>query len=273
MHTNGKLKIHDMNNNSLWISKLISTSSVGGYYLKLQNDGNLVIYDAEIKFYWSVWSGLSNSKLGVYLINYWPMSNLTDLISGSNLFGGSSYSFTFDRFNSSNSAIYFNQGYLQVPSSVYFSGDFTFTAWIYLKSYKNNSRFFDFGDGKSSNNIGLAMSGLTSQIYGFILKDSSVLQIETSSIINLNQWYFISFVLGGTTGCIYVNGIQVATGTLNLPNNLQRTSNFIGKSNWATDFNADAIYDEFKIYQGALSSSDIMNEYQISSNNGKLYNK
>jgi hypothetical protein len=47
-----------------------------------------------------------------------------------------------------------------------------------------------------------------------------------------------------------------------------RTSNYIGKSNWATDSNANAISDEFKIYQGVLSSNDIMNEYQISSKNG-----
>ncbi len=52
-------------------------------------------------------------------------------------------------------------------------------------------------------------------------------------------------------------------------NDLTRTTNYIGKSNWATNPNADAIYDEFKIYQGALSSSDIMNEYQISSSNSK----
>ena len=83
MHTSGELKIHDMNNNSLWISKLISTSSVGGYYLKLQNDGNLVIYDARNTAYWSVWL-LPYSKFCLFLINYWPMSNLTDLISGSN---------------------------------------------------------------------------------------------------------------------------------------------------------------------------------------------
>ncbi len=67
------------------------------------------------------------------LTNYWPMSNLSDVVGGANLFGGSSYSFVSDRFNSSNSAIFFNQGYLQVPTGVYFSGDFTFTAWIYFK--------------------------------------------------------------------------------------------------------------------------------------------
>ena len=111
MHTNGELKIHDMNNNSLWISKLITTSSIGGYYLSLQNDVNLVIYDAKNTPYWSVW-GLSNSKFCILLINYWSMSNLTDLISGANLFGGGNYSFVSDRFGSPNSAIYFNQGFL-----------------------------------------------------------------------------------------------------------------------------------------------------------------
>jgi hypothetical protein len=87
-----------------------------------------------------------------------------------------------------------------------------------------------------------------------------------------NKWYFISFVLSGTTGFVYVNGNQLGTGTLHVPNNIIRTSNFIGKSNWVTQLNADAIYDEFKIYQGALSSNKIMNEYQNSSNNGNKLN-
>ena len=46
------------------------------------------------------------------LINYWPMSNLTDIIGGRDLFGGASYSFVSDKFCSPNSAIYFNQGFL-----------------------------------------------------------------------------------------------------------------------------------------------------------------
>jgi hypothetical protein len=269
MHSHGELKIHDMNKNSLWISKLITTSSIGGYYLKLQNDGNLVIYDAKIKPYWSV-KGLSNSKFGVYLINYWPMSNLTDLISGANLFGGSNFMFTSDRFGAQNAAIYFNKGYLQVPEGVYFSGDFTVTTWINLKSYQSYSRFFDFGNDAGSDNVLLSMTGPFSQMHGVIFKNSSSSFIQTSPIINLNEWYFISFVLSGKTGYIYVNGNQVKTNQLNVPNSIIRRINYIGKSNWV-NANADAIYDEFKIYQGALSSSDIMNEYQLNSN-GKIVN-
>jgi hypothetical protein len=196
------------------------------------------------------------------------MSNLSDVVGGANLFGGGNYSFVSDRFGSPNSAIYFNQGFLQVREGVYFSGDFTFTAWIYLKSYQTWSKMFDFGNSGDggSDNVGLAMNETNSKISGFTYNNSAQLAIQTSSIIiNLNEWYFISFVLNATTGYIYVNGNQVANGSLFAPNNLIRTSNYFGKSN----LNADAIYDEFKIYKVALSSNDILNEYQSSSVNGK----
>ena len=113
----------------------------------------------------------------------------------------------------------------------------------------------------------------TSQMVAIICKSSSCQpRLITSSVINLNQWYFVSFVLSGTTGYIYFNGSQVGNGTLNVPNNIQRTRNYIGKSNFASsDANADAIYDEIKIYQVALAPAEIINEYQISSNNNSKF--
>ena len=199
------------------------------------------------------------------------MSNsLDDEVGGANLYGGNSYSFTTDRFCSPNSAIYLNQGYLQVPAGVYFSGDFTVTAWIYLKSYQLNSRIFDFGNGQDSDNVILAM--LSTQICGQTLQGSNSKTITSSRIIDLNQWYFVSYVLDGTTAYIYVNGNQFVTGQLYIPNNVVRTSNYIGKCNWNGYPNADAIYDEIKIYQVALSPVDIINMYQNSSNYGKILN-
>ena len=194
------------------------------------------------------------------------MSNLSDVVGGANLFGGSSYSYVPDRFCTANSAIYFNHGYLQVPSGIYFSGDFTVTAWIYLKSYRSWSRIFDFGNGGPSDNVVLST---VEKMYALTFHGSNNIPYLTSShVINLNQWYFVAYDLSGTTGYIYVDGIQVATGTLLVPNNIQRTSNYIGKNNWPTRPIADAIYDEIKIFQGALTSTDIMNEYQTSSNDG-----
>jgi len=193
------------------------------------------------------------------------MNNLSDVVGGANLFGGSSYSFTTDRFGTPNSAIYFNQGYLQAPSGVYFSGDFTVTAWIHLKSYKYFSSILEFSNGMYSDNIDLLMYESTCYLSAYVYRGSSKQYFETSLssiVINLNKWYFVAFVLNNTTGFIYVNGNQIANGTLFVPNNIVRTKNYIAGTSWyLTDYNADAIYDEIKIYQGALSSSEIMFEF------------
>ena len=202
------------------------------------------------------------------------MNNLSDVAGGAHLFGGSKYSFTTDRFGTPNSAIYFNQGYLEVPSGVYFSGDFTVTAWIYLKSYKYFSSILEFSNGMNSDNIDLLMYESTSYLSAYVYKGSSSQYFETSSssiVINLNQWYFVAFVLNSTTGYIYVNGNQIANGTLYVPNNIIRTKNYIGGTSWyLTDYNADAIYDEIKIYNRVLSSSIIKDQYSISSDNSKI---
>jgi len=195
---------------------------------------------------------------------------LNDPVGGANLYGGENYSFTYDRFCSVNEAIYFNKGYLQVPPGVYFSGDFTVTAWICLKSYQSYSRIFEFGNGPYDNNVILTMYESMSKIQACIVEGYSAHApgFLTFSLVNLNQWYFVSFVLNGTTGHIYVNGSQVESGTLLIPNNITRISNFFGKSN-NRDQNADAVYDEIKIYQGVLTSAEIMAEYKNNSNNGK----
>ncbi len=259
----GSFTIQDMNNNILWASSIVkSASKIGRYYLIIQDDSNLVIYDANNAVYWATFG--AKSSTAKYITNYWPMSNLIDIVGGANLFGGTSYSFVSDRFDSPNSAIYFNLGYLQVPEGVYFSGDFTFTSWIYLKSIQSWARLFDFGNGNPMDNIALSLYEQTCQIFGQTNKGTSVSDILTPSI-NLNQWYFVSFVLSGTTGYIYFDGNQIANGTLFVPNNLNRKYNYFGKSNWAENSNADAIYDEIKIYKGALSKDEINYIYTYSS--------
>jgi len=163
--------------------------------------------------------------------NYWPMSDLKDVVGGANLYGGSSYSFTYDRICSPNSAIYFNNGYLQVPPGVYFSGNFTFIAWIYLKSYQAYSRVFDFGavNGVGGNNILLMMSDTSSNLIGMVYATPAAASSVGPATIQLNQWYQVAYVVRSNTGYIYLNGILIATSTSGSPNNVQRIYNYIGK--------------------------------------------
>ena len=199
------------------------------------------------------------------------MNNLSDLIGGANLFDGSNYSFTYDKFCSQNSAIYFNKGYLKVPAGVYFSGDFSITAWIYLKSYQMWSKIFYFGNGKTDDSVIFEMYMKTPQI------DLTVYQLSlgtnlfalNSSIIELNQWYHVAAILKGTKGYIYVNGQLVINGTSKIPRNITRTTNCVGKTcSEDNTRNANAIYDELKIYNSALTSDQVINDYNTSLTNG-----
>jgi len=157
---------------------------------------------------------------------------------------------------------------LQVPSGVYFSGDFTITAWIYLLAYQSFSRIIDFGNGAASDNVVFAMMSSSSSMYALINNATSHILITTPSLIQLNTWYHIAFVFKGTVGYIYVNGNLATSGTQYVPRNVSRSSNYIGKSNWINNQNANATYDDLRIYAEALSATQILTEYITSSNNG-----
>ena len=203
------------------------------------------------------------------LINYWTLNNLTDVFGGANLtFGDKNCYLTFDRFCQPNFAFYLNNGYLKVPSGFYFLGDFSIIVWIQMKSFKLFSRIIDFGGGQAADNIIFSFFQLTSQLGGqvFYRSNSSAL-ISSKTQIELNKWYRVAFVLSETTGSIYLNGALVSSGQLLAPNPFTvRKNNFIGKSNWPTNQNADTVFDELMIYQGALTADDIASDYESSSN-------
>jgi len=155
------------------------------------------------------------------------MSNLSDVVGGANMsvVSSSSYfSFVKDRFCNASSAIFFNNGSgLKVPSGVYFSGDFTVSAWLNLKAQNQpyNMRLIDFGQGNYIDTIKIVVfNSLKISLYSQTNVNSSS-SIGTNSFIELNKWYHVTFTLNGTTGCIYVNGSLIVTGTLIVPRNVQ----------------------------------------------------
>ena len=191
------------------------------------------------------------------------MSNLSDVISNANIIYGFSYFYVTDRFGNPNSAIYLNKGYLQVPSGVYFEGDFTITAWIQLKSYNSLSTIIDFGNSVSNDNIILGVSlispdNLIGEIYAFD-KPST---IKSFGSINLNEWYHVALSLKANRLSIYINGkLDKSETIIYLPRAVNRIGSYIGKSNWKNVSYADAVYNDIKIYRGALTSDEIYKEY------------
>ena len=201
------------------------------------------------------------------------MDNFNDVIGGANLYNGLNYAYVPDRFNNPNSAIYLQKGYLQVPAGVYFSGDFTITAWVEFNSTQYYQRIIDFNninsDGVPSDNVIFCLKRMSLNLFINTFFSYKKLDYVVPSRLNLKQWYHLAYVLQGKTGTVYVDGVNVGSGPQNSPNNVTRYNNFIGKSWSSGDALADATYDDIKIYKGALQASDILNDYTSSLVNRK----
>lgn len=145
-----------------------------------------------------------------------------------------------------------------VPASNWFSGDFTIESWVYVRSHKNWARLIDFGNAGYSSEVYLAISeGPTGFPKMGVFSNGNGPLVGSSQPIPTNQWVHLAATLSGTTGTIYLNGVNVGSGTLNIPANVLRTNNYIARSLFAGDEYADAIYDEIRIWNVAKTQSQI----------------
>lgn len=149
--------------------------------------------------------------------------------------------------------------YIDLPDGVYFTGNCTVEAWLYKRSDNNWSRFIDFGNGPGNENIIMALSKGTSGKLSFhVYQGDQSKGFETNAVLPTNQWVHVAFTITmNKIGKVYINGQLDRYGLLKQPNDIIRTHNFIGKSNWDSDGYADVIMDEFRIYSRELSPSEI----------------
>ncbi|HEX3356291.1 MAG TPA: LamG domain-containing protein [Tepidisphaeraceae bacterium] len=149
-------------------------------------------------------------------------------------------------------------GYVQVTNGVWFNGNFTVEGWVLVRSYNSWSRLFDFGNAGYLQEVYLALSDSTT---GFpkmgVFTNGNFNLVGSSQQLPLNQWTHLAATLNGTTATIFLNGKPVGSGTVLVPNNVVRTNNYIGRSNFAGDGYANAIFDEVRIWSVARSEGQI----------------
>ena len=144
--------------------------------------------------------------------------------------------------------------YVTLPPAVYFNGDFTIECWVYPKSFGNWSRIIDFGNGAGSNNILLSYTYGTTGSPGLYVEGA---QFAANQTLLLNQWTHIAATLSGNTATIYINGTPAGTSTVPSAVNITRNNCYVGKSNWNGDPNAEAVFDELRIWNKAKTQSEI----------------
>ena len=157
--------------------------------------------------------------------------------------------------------------YVALPSGVVSSANaITVAAWVNLDTVSNWTRIFDFGSGTSNNMFLTPKNGQTGNIRFEIYTNSISQRIDGTAPLQTGGWHHVAVTLNGSTGTLYVDGVQVGTNTgMTLkPSNMGATTqNWIGRSQWSTDPYLDGRVDDFRIYNSALTAQEVtavMNE-------------
>ena len=158
-------------------------------------------------------------------------------------------------------ALHFNGGNDKVQTT--FSGvvgttDRTFEAWVYLTATPTaNYAILDYGANlvgsrntfviKPNLSIGFTSGGTNANI------GSSV------SAVTLNQWNHVAFVLDGGTGYLYVDGVQVGTGSLSTVNTPSTGANLmIGQRVSGGTIPFKGKIDEVRVWNVARTAAQII---------------
>lgn len=151
--------------------------------------------------------------------------------------------------------------YASLPAGVVSQlNDFTISAWVKITANSDWARIFDFGTGTTANMF------LAPQIGGGGMRfaittggNSTEQQLTATAPLATGAWKHVVVSLSGTTGRLYLDGVQVAVNTsMTLkPSSLGNiTQNYIGKSQYG-DPNLNGAVDDFIIFNRALSASEI----------------
>jgi hypothetical protein len=156
-----------------------------------------------------------------------------------------------------------NKGYLSVPPGILASAvEMTVAQWVYLKSNPSWQRIFDFGQDQNVDMVFVSNNNNTGRPrFAISLTGQSGAQvIDGPSAFPTGIWTHLAIVIGPSGGILYINGQQVgANSSLTLrPADLGSTpNNYFGRSQYASDPYLDGNLDEIRIYDRALTPTEI----------------
>jgi autotransporter-associated beta strand protein len=154
--------------------------------------------------------------------------------------------------------------YALLPNGIFSPvNDFTAMAWIKPKSLSTWMRVFDFGSSTNQYFFLSPQAAVTSdgkQTIRYAIKNNGTEQgLNVNYAIPLNDWTHLAVTQSGNTCTIYINGVAVNSGAITIkPSNLgSTTQNYVGKSQWPADALYNGIIDELKVYNRALSKTEL----------------
>jgi hypothetical protein len=229
------------------------------------------------------------STLQTGLLAYYPCekadgTSLTDVsgngnhgtlheATGSDGSSGSGYAFSGGKVGNALTLSQVGSGYVSLPAWIFSTTtDITIATWVKLNTLTVWQRLFDTGTNANLNqNTATGTSyatlflkdlnnklGLSSTQNGY----GSAQQI-TADALPTGEWKHVTVVFSSGAAALYVDGTMVSVaGSFPPPQTLGLNYAFIGKSQFGVDPFIDAQIDEFRVYNRALSASEIQAVFQ-----------
>ncbi len=142
--------------------------------------------------------------------------------------------------------------------NINYSQGLSVEVWVRYNSFKNWSRIIDFANGAPADNIILANPGTGNTLGFFVNRGTSGQNIQAANFLEAGKWIHIAVTVEPSGSCkIYKNGQLFQSGTCHLPNNVNRTINYIGRSNWGQDAYFDGQMAEFRLWNKARTEEEI----------------
>lgn len=214
----------------------------------------------------SVWS--NNGYLGVWHFNGGSAvdsAGTNDGVRfGAGALAGTSLLGEAANFNGANQ-------YIDIPDQIFdFSGGLTVEAWARPTVIANWARIIDFGNGPAMTNIVFARNAtnanVTFEMYA-TQAGTETLTTGNTPIPVIGSWgHWVATHSAGlsnnATARLYMNGSERGVSTnSSTPPTVLRTSNYVGKSNWAADALFNGLIDELRISTIQRSSNWVYASY------------
>ncbi|WP_062295730.1 LamG domain-containing protein [Nostoc piscinale] len=149
--------------------------------------------------------------------------------------------------------------YVSLPAAnIDYSQGFSVEAWVRYNSFKYWSRIIDFGNGVNSNNMVFANPETTNQLAIDVKTSAGERRITSAAVLETGKWMHLAATIDQSgMAKLYKNGELIQSGQLQLPATINRTQNYIGRSNWPQDGYFDGQISEVRVWNITRSQAEI----------------
>ena len=170
--------------------------------------------------------------------------------------GDTTYSTAISKSGDTSISIDGSENFIQVPYRLGSLPEMTICAWLFQRDRSTTwQRLFDFGNGTDQYFFFTPYSGSDMRV---VFKDGGDEQMITTTRLS-SSWHHVAVTLDADSVCLYVDGELVASSadiTIR-PSDFQPVKCYIGRSQYDSDPLMKANIDDFRIYNYALSASEL----------------